>query len=776
MGFNKKFFTTGGIVASSASAAPFDPLKNFETVTYTGNGGTQKITGYIRKGAAFNGTSSEINLGNSQPLSVTQTGEISISLWVKTTDDTAYLYAKGDDSAAKYEHNLELLANGTLKSAIYNSGAGLAASVTSTATVDDGNWHHVVVTIDDGSSMSLYIDNGTPVTTTSWSGSVAYQSTVPFMLGAFEGITSAGSKLNGSLDQIRIFNKALSSSEVTTLYGETYASSTKSTTDIFGDGSGVALYELDEDSFSSNFEQAAVFNGSSSIINLGDHNAFSPSVNPLSVSCWIKTTSTIDFIFSKGSSGAYEYGLFIDGSGQIGLQAYTLSASSSVSINTSSAYNDGNWHHIVGVYDPSGNFKIYVDGSQQATSSTSLSMGNSSNALILGKKYDTSSDFFNGSLDQVRIYSSALSASDITKLYNESSQIPTATLVSHYKLDGNATDSAGSNNGTETSVTYAGGVYGGTNVGINFLGMAFSPSFVWVKRRDNSSNHVLFDSVRGVGERLHSDTTDSEASTLPNGLTSFDSNGFTVVDNSGGGTGVNGSSQTYVAWNWYAPTSESISASGSRIASTVKKNVNAGFSIVSFAGGNSSGTTVGTGLNQPIELLIVKNRDDSSDNWIVWHKDVEQNDSTSNTTFTLKGGSILLLNSTSATIPSYSFDGQMGSTGGENLIAYCFHSVTGYQKIGSYSGGSTNVISTGFTPRFLMVKRSNDSTGWYIFDAARNTSNPRDLTLFANSNAAESVEGGFYQPSFVTDGFSWPYADGGGVNASGGTYIYLAIA
>ena len=142
----------------------------------------------------------------------------------------------------------------------------------------------------------------------------------------------------------------------------------------------------------------------------------------------------------------------------------------------------------------------------------------------------------------------------------------------------------------------------------------------------------------------------------------------------------------------------------------------------------------------------------------------------------LQGGSILLLNSTSATIPSYSFDGQMGSTGGENLIAYCFHSVSGYQKIGSYSGGSTNVISTGFTPRFLMVKRSNDSTGWYIFDAARNTSNPRDLTLFANSNAAESVEGGFYQPSFVTDGFSWPYADGGGVNASGGTYIYLAIA
>ena len=62
MSFNKKFFTTGGIVASTPSAAAFDPLQNFETVTYTGNGSTQKITGYIRKGAAFNGSSSKIDI------------------------------------------------------------------------------------------------------------------------------------------------------------------------------------------------------------------------------------------------------------------------------------------------------------------------------------------------------------------------------------------------------------------------------------------------------------------------------------------------------------------------------------------------------------------------------------------------------------------------------------------------------------------------------------------------------------------------------------------
>src|SRR5210317_728114 len=144
MGFNKKFFTTGGIVASQpAAAAAFYPLQNFETVTYTGNGGTQKITGYIRKGAAFNGSSSEIDLGNSAVFSSTDTGELSISLWINTTDsDAGYIFSKGDDSQVKYEHNLYLNTNGTLRAAIYNSTAGLATDITTTDTVNDGNWHH----------------------------------------------------------------------------------------------------------------------------------------------------------------------------------------------------------------------------------------------------------------------------------------------------------------------------------------------------------------------------------------------------------------------------------------------------------------------------------------------------------------------------------------------------------------------------------------------------------------------------------------------------------
>ena len=244
--------------------------------------------------------------------------------------------------------------------------------------------------------------------------------------------------------------------------------------DPFG-GNGLALYQLNGDAndvsgnyngTASNvtygtgvFGQAGVFNGSNSIIDLGDHNVFSPSVNALSLSCWIKTTGTLDFIFSKGGGGGYEYGLLINGSGQIELLAYTLSASSSVSINTSSAYNDGNWHQVVAIYDPSGNFKIYVDGSQQATSSSSLSMGNGSNALILGKKNDTSLDFFNGSIDQVRIFNTALTPLEVEALYKEELCICDGTVdtldilgdgscIATYQLDGNANDLSGNYSGT----------------------------------------------------------------------------------------------------------------------------------------------------------------------------------------------------------------------------------------------------------------------------------------------------------------------------------------
>ena len=168
---------------------------------------------------------------------------------------------------------------------------------------------------------------------------------------------------------------------------------------------------------------------------------------------------------------------------------------------------------------------------------------------------------------------------------------------------------------------------GGTQA---ITGVGFQRDVVWIKSRNASCDHSLTDSVRGVQELLSSNTTAAEVNQSPNGLTSFDSNGFTVTDVSSGGASVNGAAggscsgtpPNYVAYCWYAPTSESISASGSQVASTVKKNVDAGFSIVKYVGTGVS-ATVGHGLSSAPELIIAKNLDTAGgsgtyDGWPVY--------------------------------------------------------------------------------------------------------------------------------------------------------------
>jgi hypothetical protein len=113
------------------------------------------------------------------------------------------------------------------------------------------------------------------------------------------------------------------------------------------------------------------------------------------------------------------------------------------------------------------------------------------------------------------------------------------------------------------------------------------------------------------------------------------------------------------------------------------------------------------------------------------------------------------------------------------FIAYCFHSVTGYQKIGSYtgSGSSGKVVTTGFQPRFLMVKaaiRPSGGGSWYIFDNVRTTSNPQGQYLQANESAQELDGTSVFNIDFESNGFT-VNGTNNEINQSGSTYIYLAI-
>jgi len=109
-------------------------------------------------------------------------------------------------------------------------------------------------------------------------------------------------------------------------------------------------------------------------------------------------------------------------------------------------------------------------------------------------------------------------------------------------------------------------------------------------------------------------------------------------------------------------------------------------------------------------------------------------------------------------------------------VFYCFASVEGYSKFGGYTGnGSTDgtFVYTGFRPAYFMVKRTNSTSAWLIYDTARNVYNLAGDLLEANtSDAEESNATGI---DFLSNGLKMRNTFGG-ANASGVTYIYMAFA
>ena len=767
---NKRLINTG------EQAAPFDALQNFEVVTYTGNGGTQKITGYIRKGAAFNGSSSRITIDSFSP-----TTNMAVSCWINarsfdTADNGNIVIEFSNGYNIAFSGSLSTDANNCKIWAQYSNGNG--SQTTSNTVLTTGTWYHIVANFRSGAS-DLYIDG----TSQSGSGAGTYLTADQNTIGSRR---DSATEFDGVIDQIRIFNKNLSSSEVTTLYGETYASSTKSTKDIFNDGSAVALYELDEDANDTgrgtiDSGQSAVFNGSSSNIDIGGN--IVNGLTELSVSLWVfwdGTNSVNDNYFialGKSNSGKIFSADITNNSGIIGFY------DGATVFNSNSAVPQNTWTHIV-ITANATVAKIYLNGNLDSTHTiSSLNFDSSGNVGFIGSWISGTDYEFDGKIDQVRVYSSALSASDVEALVSETS-VPTANLLAHYKLDGDVTDETGTYNGTATSITYSDPaefpVYNGTPTAVNFLGMAFQPDLVWIKDRDNSPFHVLQDSVRGFDTDglsgansyipLNSNYIGGESDMTATWhasfgyVTSLDSNGFTVVYGPNSASdNFNGSGVNYVAWCWKAGGAAVSNTNGS-ITSTVSANPDAGFSIVKWAGDNST-ATIGHGLSSAPEIVIRKRVDDVS-NWAF------------DTTAIDGSFDYLFLDTTASKADHSSLSAPTStvfSTGGANfnglsMIAYCFHSVDGYQKVGSYSGGTSGYeVTLDFTPRFVMIKEITfGGTGWVIVDSQRGSNE-----LYPHGNSAEDTT----TTNIVlgTDKFTLN-TTGTWYNASGRTYIYLAIA
>ena len=301
----------------------------------------------------------------------------------------------------------------------------------------------------------------------------------------------------------------------------------------------------------------------------------------------------------------------------------------------------------------------------------------------------------------------------------------------------------------------------------SITGVGFQPDWVWIKDRDSTGYHNVFDAVRGATKRIHTNTNGSENTTAES-LQSFNSDGFTVGTNSE----VNTNNDNIVAWNWKANGSGSANTDGS-INSTVSVNQTAGFSIVKWTG-TGANATIGHGLGAVPKMIICKSM--NSGEWGTYHV------STGATKYLYLNATQAKLSATAVwndTAPTSSVF-SVGTSGASNesgeMIAYCFSDVRGYQKIGNYCGQTTGenpFVHLGFKPQFILIKNQDSGTSWCMFDTKRQPGND-DTAQVLHPNLSNAEDTGNFFFDILSNGFK-VRTTSSTVNGDGNMMIYYAV-
>ena len=508
---------------------------------------------------------------------------------------------------------------------------------------------------------------------------------------------------------------------------------------------------------------------------------------------WIKRgLSGNNNFFSVNQNSSY--GLFslqfdLNSGGDLGVYQNTAGTGTILNVSTNSRLRDHSaWYHIVVAVDTtqataSNRVKIYVNGilqsvtiATQVAQNTELHVNNTL-AHNIGKEQTASggsNNYFDGYMGDVYfVDGQALTPSDFGKTDpSTGSWIPKKYSGTYgtngFKLDFKHQSSASGFNTV---------LYTGTGAAQTIDNVGFSPDLVWFKRR-TTDDHDLQDSVRGIGKSLLSNSANAEQNNAGSyGISSFNANGFSLVGN-GGRT--NSSGGSYTAWCWDAGSS-TVSNTDGTITSSVRANPATGFSVVTYTGTGVSSATVGHGLGVAPKMIILKNRDGAY-SWPVMHSSLPTNgnvflESTQAYQTTYSTGGIA--NPANSTTFGFTTTSTLEQVNGNtnNYVAYCFAEIAGFSKFGSYTGnGSTTgpTVTTGFRPAFVMIKRTDTTGDWAIWDNTRDPSNPNNANLFPHETTAETINSQ-YDIDFLDTGFQLKNTNASR-NASGGTYIYMAFA
>ena len=336
--------------------------------------------------------------------------------------------------------------------------------------------------------------------------------------------------------------------------------------------------------------------------------------------------------------------------------------------------------------------------------------------------------------------------------------------------------------------------YSGTGSSNSITDLEFSPDLIWAKRRNSSGHHHLWvDTMRGGDKSLSSNLQASDNTNANRDMT-FLANGIRWNSDTGN---ANASGGTYVAWCWKGGgssntynidgtgygTASAAGLDGGTITPTgASVNTEAGFSIITYTGNGTTGSTVAHGLGKKPAWVVIKCRS-HTDNWMVYHQG--NNNFSSPEDFYLEmnanGGdidSVIMMNDTAPTTSVFSLQDDHSVNGNtKTYVAWCWAEIPGYSKFGTYRGNSSSsngsYIHLGFRPALIIIKKFSGSDSWQMHYSAVSTYNPKVAALYPSSDDAETTSGRIVD--LLSNGFKHYNADGNS-NEDGHDYVYMAFA
>ena len=390
-------------------------------------------------GLTYNGSNEYIDTGDA----FTSLTSFSISAWFKSDDTStaAQAIVSSRINSIGTSQGLDLyVSSNTLVSRVFNNGA----TEVTTAFTDTASWHHVVMTYN-GTTLELFLDNVSQGTATG----VYTNSAANWLIGKWN---AGANYFDGSISELAVFDYALTSTQISTLYG---SSSLGSGNPMALKPQPVAYYPLGDNSASNPLTQPNVavedatvfdFSGSNQWIDCGVDSSI--DTGDLSVAFWFNKDSSASgyqYVFNSGSGSAKAGFVFAFSGTNIYIGRKTRTHTAGFTTYTNIGISADKWHHIALTYnDTSNNFIAYLDGQSVHTSTGASATNAASSEIIFGRISNVASSYYKGKVSNAQIWQAELSSTEVETLYNSGVPLYTGTqpqaanLKSWYKLNNTA--------------------------------------------------------------------------------------------------------------------------------------------------------------------------------------------------------------------------------------------------------------------------------------------------------------------------------------------------